>query len=67
MGKLVDTPMSDCFVHQDAPTKGGPGTYNGEEVGPFGEYRRTSTPNGPDEKIRDGSVGPAPSGEYDQF
>lgn len=35
---------------------GGPGTYDGDDCAPFSEYARTSTPNGPPEKVYDGSV-----------
>jgi hypothetical protein len=66
MADFVDTPMSSEFVKPDAPKKGGPGLYDGEDEGPFGGYRRTPSPNSVPEKIRDGSV-PAPSGESDQF
>jgi len=58
--------MSSEFVKPDAPKKGGPGVYDGEDCPGFAEYRRTPSPNSVPEKIRDGSV-PAPSGEPDQF
>lgn len=66
MGKFVDSPMSSEFVKEDAPKRGGPGEYDGCKDGPFGEYRRTPSPNAVPEKILDGSV-PKPSGEPDQF
>jgi len=56
--------MSSEFVKSDK--KGGPGVYDGEDCPGFSAYRRTSSPNGVPEKIRDGSV-KAPSGEPDQF
>jgi hypothetical protein len=64
MSDFVDTPMPDQFVK--SVTKGGPGTYNGDDCPPFGEYKRTPSSNGVPEKIIDGSV-PKPSGESDQF
>ena len=64
MSEFVDTPMSSEFVKSDK--KGGPGVYDGEDCPGFSAYRRTSSPNGVPEKIRDGSV-KAPSGEPDQF
>lgn len=36
--------------------RGGPGVYDGEDCPPFNQYARTSTPNGPPEKLYDGSV-----------
>ena len=66
MSDFVTTPMNDEFVKTPAGYKGGPGMYNGEEEGPFGEFKRTPSPSAVPEKIRDGSVG-NPSGEPDQF
>lgn len=66
MSDFVNTPMSKEFVKPDASTRGGPGKYDGDHDGPFGEYKRTPSPNAVPEKILDGSV-PKPSGEKDQF
>lgn len=66
MSDFVDSPMCPEFIKTPAGYKGGPGEYDGEKTGPFGEYARTSSPNAVPEKIRDGSV-PAVSGEKDQF
>lgn len=63
---FVDSPMNSEFIRTPAGYRGGPGMYDGESEGPFGEYRRTPSPNSVPEKIRDGSV-PKPSGESDQF
>jgi hypothetical protein len=48
---LIDSPMKP-IAEPPASNKGGPGDYNGEP----GYPKRTSTPNGPPEKVRDGSV-----------
>ena len=70
MGDFVDTPMdallSQCGYKPGTVPEGGPGVYNGVDIGPFGAYKRTPSPNGVREKIIDGSV-PKPSGEDDQF
>jgi len=63
MSEFVNTPMSSEFVKSE--TKGGPGTYDGDDCADFGSYRRTHSPNGVPEKIFDGSV-PKVSGEGDQ-
>lgn len=65
MSNFVDTPMSEVFQKTEIPS-GGPGEYDGEDCPGFSEYRRTKSPNGVPEKIRDGSV-KKPSGESDQF
>ena len=57
--------MSEIFIKKGIP-EGGPGLYDGESEGEFGSYKRTHSPNGVREKIRDGSV-KKPSGESDQF
>lgn len=55
--KLIATPVEDYPVGKPpAGYKGGPGVYDGEEDYP----KRTPTPNGPPEKVRDGSA-PLPS------
>lgn len=64
--QFVDTPMGSEFVKTPAGYKGGPGTYDGLDTGPFGEFKRTPSPNGVPEKIIDGSI-PSVSGEPDQF
>ena len=53
----VDSPMKP-IAQPPTGNKGGPGTYDGEP----GYPKRTSTPNGPPEKVRDASV-QKPSGE----
>lgn len=63
MSEFVDTPMSSQFVKSE--TNGGPGTYDGDDCGPFGEYRRTKSPNGVPEKIFSGGAFKI-SGEGDQ-
>lgn len=66
MSDFCDSPMSPEFIKTPAGYKGGPGEYDGHDKGPFGEYKRTPSPNGVPEKWLDGSV-PKPSGESDQF
>jgi len=65
MSDFCETPMSPEFVRTGIP-EGGPGKFDGEDEGPFGSYKRTHSPNGVREKIRDGSV-KKPEGESDQF
>jgi len=62
MSEFVDSPIGESWIKSN--TDGGPGTYNGDDCGPFGEYRRTATPNGPKEKIIDAHF--TISGEGDQ-
>jgi hypothetical protein len=62
---FVDSPMSSEYTKMPS-TKGGPGTYDGYDHGPFAEFKRTKSPNSVPEKIEDASV-PSPSGESDQF
>lgn len=65
--KFVDSPMDNSEFNKNGRIpEGGPGAYNGDPCPPFGEYKRTPSPNGVREKIIDGSV-PKPSGEPDQF
>lgn len=66
MSEFVDTPQCDEFVKTPAGYKGGSGTYDGDDHGPFGEYKRTSSSNGVPEKLYDGAI-PKPSGESDHF
>lgn len=67
MGKFVDTPMSDFFNHEGSVPEGSSGVYNGDDCPPFSEYKRTGSPNGVKEKIKDGGKYEKPSGESDQF
>lgn len=64
MSEFVDTPMSSEYVRKEIP-EGGAGTYDGDDCGPFGEYRRTKSPNGVREQVFSGSL-PDVSGEPDQ-
>lgn len=66
MGDFVDSPIDGEFQKQGAIPEGGKGTYDGDDCGPFGEYKRTPSPNAVKEKIIDGSI-EKPSGEPDQF
>lgn len=52
---FVNTPM-DMIATPPKGNKGGPGVYNGEDQGPFGGYKRTSSSDGVPEKTYDGSV-----------
>lgn len=52
MSEFVNSPMKPIASPPSSYGPTGPGTCNGEE----GLPKRTSTPNGPPEKIRDGSV-----------
>jgi hypothetical protein len=63
---FCDSPMSSEFNKQGSIPEPGPGVCDGDPCGPFGEYRRTPSPNAVKEKIFDGSV-PKPSGEDDMF
>jgi len=66
MSEFVCTPMNGSDFDKQGKVPSGPsGVYNGEEDGPFGEYRRTSSPNSvPEltETLLKGGV----SGESDQ-
>lgn len=66
MSEFVDTPMDSAFVKTPEGYKGGPGTYDGEDCPAVSSYRRTKSPNGVPEKVRDSAV-QKPSGEKDQF
>lgn len=64
--KFVDTPMKG-FDAPDPKTKPSPGEYDGIKTGPFGEYKRTPSPNAVPEKVLDGKFPGKPTGEDDQF
>lgn len=59
---FVKTPV-DMIATPPKGYKGGPGVYDGENVGPFSSYKRTSTPNGVPEKIKDGAIPTTGKGE----
>jgi len=67
---FVDSPIGSEWIKTPPGNKGtGGGEYDGTSVGPFGEFKRTPSPNGVPEKITyepPGGVGGI-SGEPDQF
>lgn len=70
MGSFCDSPMNGSeFYKEDAPKSGSKSnTYNGEDVTPFSEYKRTPSPNAVPEVTYDkGISGGKPTGEPDQF
>lgn len=67
MGKFCDSPMEGSeFYKEDAPKKGGAGTYNGCTDGAFGGYTRTSSPNAVPELTYDRTLKGGITGEPDQ-
>jgi hypothetical protein len=59
---FVNTPV-DMIATPPANNKGGPGVYNGEDQGPFGSYKRTSSPDAVPEKTYDGEIPTTGKGE----
>lgn len=59
---FVTTPAEDIGSCPEGYKGSGSHEYDGEDVAPFGSYRRTSTPNGPPEVMEDGNVGPMSGG-----
>ena len=66
MSDFCDATIGAEFDKAGKVPEGGPGKYDGDMTGPFGEYKRTPSPNAVKEKLIDGGV-VIPSGESDQF